>query len=120
MLDEVGSCGGQQGVGGEIAVGLAGDLLQHALEQTVPPLVMVRLVRATAPPSPLQGQREASVVELEAQEGIEQREQAVPVRARRPQRRGAGLDSLPDRLEPGLVQRAEQSDAIITEVTGRP
>jgi hypothetical protein len=71
VLDEVGSRGGEQCVGGETAVIQAGDLLQHGLEQVVPLLVMRGLIRAAAP-GLLKGEREMAVVEFEAQDGVEQ------------------------------------------------
>lgn len=111
MLDEVGSCGGEQGVGGEVAVGQAGNLLEYGLEQVVPPLVMLRLVRAGAS-AIFQCQREAPVVDFEAEDGIEQGGDAILRWGRGPEWWRAGLDGLPDRFEPRLVQRAEQSGAI--------
>ncbi len=112
VLDEVGPRGGEQGVGGEVAVGQAGDLLQDGSEQAVPPLVVIRPVRAAVAAAVLQGQRERPVVELEAQDGIEQGAYAVLRRGPGPQRRRARLDGLPDRFEPRLVQRAQQPGAI--------
>src|ERR1700746_3978385 len=67
VLDEVGSRGGEQCVGGETAVIRAGDLLQHGLEQVVPLLVMRGLIRAAAS-GLLKGERETAVVEFEAQD----------------------------------------------------
>ncbi len=111
LLDEVGSDGGEQGVGGEVAVGQAWDLLQYGLEQAVPPHVMPGLVR-TAAPAFLQGQREAAVVEFEAQDGVKQGGYALVWWGGGPQGWRAGFDGVPDRFESCLVQRTEQPGTV--------
>ncbi|GAA3114947.1 hypothetical protein GCM10017687_30200 [Streptomyces echinatus] len=55
VLDEVGPGGGEQGVSVKALSVRPGDLLSTLWEETVPPLVVLRLVRAAAarfPPGP--------------------------------------------------------------------
>ena len=111
VLDEVGSRGGEQCVGGETAVIQAGDLLQHGLEQVVPLLVMRGLIRAAAP-GLLKGEREMAVVEFEAQDGVEQGGHALKRRGGGTQGRRARFHGFPNGFDSGLVEREEQSSAV--------
>jgi hypothetical protein len=62
--------GGGQRVDGEIAAGEACNLRRQVPEQNVPPLVVLRAVRAVAA-GLCQGRHEVAVVELETQDGGE-------------------------------------------------
>ncbi len=72
----------------------------------MPARVVLRPVRTGV--AVLQGQGERAVVELEAEQGVEQGGDALGRRGVRPERRRAGSDGGAGRFEPGLVQRAEQ------------
>src|ERR1700732_4456299 len=69
------------------------------------------LVRAAAPDL-FKGEREATVVEFEAQDGVEQGGHALERRGGGTQRRRAGFHGFSDRFDSGPVEREEQSSAV--------
>jgi hypothetical protein len=69
------------------------------------------LVRAAAP-GLFKGEREAAVVEFEAQDGVEQGGHALEWRGGGTQGRRAGFHGFPDRFDSGPVEREEQSSAV--------
>ncbi|WP_329568961.1 hypothetical protein [Kitasatospora sp. NBC_01266] len=88
MCHEVGADGGQQCVGGEVRAVDAGHPVQRQAEVVVQPAVVIGLVRA-AEPGVLRGRHQTTVLDLEAQRGVEE----VPHLLR-----AAGL--VPSRLRP--------------------
>src|SRR5690606_34792653 len=107
VFDEVGAGRGEEGVGGEGAVGQAGGPLQCRLQQTVPLLVVLCLVGAAVADA-FQGQRKVAVLEFEPQDGVEQGGQALWRRRVGPQRRRARFDGRSDRFDPRGEQGPDQ------------